>query len=57
MTIFDQLNPINDRIIPPFDKRDIQIEEEDNVFGVWVFILRTFLKHLLMHNFFILKAI
>jgi hypothetical protein len=57
MTIFDQLNPINDTIIPPIDKHDVQIEEEDNLFGVGASILRTFLKHLLMHNSFILKAI
>jgi hypothetical protein len=29
MTNFDQLNPINDAIIPPCDKHDVQIEEED----------------------------
>ncbi len=35
MTIFDQLNPTIEAIVPPFDEHDVQIEEEDNnMFGV-----------------------
>jgi hypothetical protein len=49
---FDQLNPINDAIVPPFDKHDVQIEEEDNMFGVGAFILRGLLGHLLIQSFF-----
>jgi hypothetical protein len=35
MTIFDQLNPTIEAIVPPFHEHDVQIEEEDNnMFGV-----------------------
>jgi hypothetical protein len=47
MTIFDQLNPTIEAIIPPFDKDNTQIKEEDNnIFGVGV-ILKSLLGHLL----------
>jgi hypothetical protein len=39
MTIFDRLNPIIEAIIPPFDKHNVQIKEEDNnMFGVGAYI-------------------
>jgi hypothetical protein len=35
MNFFDRLNPIIEAIIPPFDKHNVQIKEEDNnMFGV-----------------------
>jgi len=44
------LNPIIEAIIPPFDKHNAQIKEEDNnMFGVGL-ILKSLLGHLLLHN-------
>ncbi len=56
MTIFDQLNPINETIVPPFDKHDVQIEEEDNMFGVGASILKSLLGHLLMQSSFYFES-